>query len=79
MDTLLPGPLPKRAFEAPQEAWAYIAEIYYRNTGFIRDHLVGLSKGIVPKGRVRAFMGAGPAGSRDWRRGACMAPPTRKR
>jgi AMP nucleosidase len=55
MDTIIPTPLPQRAFTRPEEAWAYIAEIYHRNTGFIREHLVGLSKGIVPKGRVRAF------------------------
>jgi AMP nucleosidase len=54
METLFPTPLPQRVFKAPEDAWAYIAEIYYRNTGFIREHLVGLSKGIVPKGRVRA-------------------------
>ena len=55
MDTIIPSPLPQRAFTEPQEAWAYIAEIYHRNTGFIREHLIGLSRGVVPKGRVRAF------------------------
>jgi AMP nucleosidase len=55
MDTISPEPLPQKAFRNPEEAWAYIAEIYNRNTGFIREQLVRLSNGHVPKGRVRAF------------------------
>lgn len=55
METIIPTPLPQRSFTKPEEAWAYIAEIYHRNTAFVREHLVGLSKGKVPKGRVRAF------------------------
>src|SRR5690606_20547186 len=55
MDTISPDPLPPRTFTEPEEAWAYIAEIHDRNTAFIRQHLAGLSKGVVPKGRVRAF------------------------
>ena len=55
MDTISPDPHPSRAFTEPEEAWAYIAEIHDRNTAFIRRHLAGLSKGVVPKGRVRAF------------------------
>ena len=55
MDILSPPPAPQRAFTSPDEAWAYVAELYERNTAFIREHLIGLSKGIVPRGRVRAF------------------------
>ncbi|MEO6395701.1 MAG: AMP nucleosidase [Devosia sp.] len=55
MDIISPPPTAQRAFKSPEAAWAYVAEIYHRNTGFIREHLIGLSKGIVPNGRVRAF------------------------
>ncbi|MDP3315804.1 MAG: AMP nucleosidase [Devosia sp.] len=55
MDTITPEPLAKKAFTDPVEAWAYLSEIYRRNTGFIRDQLLSLTKGHVPKGRVRAF------------------------
>src|SRR5690348_1232419 len=55
MDTIIPPPLPQRAFTKPEEAWSYISEIYHRNTGFIRHHLVALTDRRVPKGRVRAF------------------------
>ncbi|MDB5541937.1 MAG: nucleosidase, partial [Devosia sp.] len=55
MDTITPAPLPQKAFTDPHAAWAYVAEIYHRNTGFIREHLLGLTRGRVPKGRVRAF------------------------
>jgi AMP nucleosidase len=55
MDIISPAPAPQKAFTNPDAAWAYVAEIYERNTAFIRKHLIGLSKGIVPKGRVRAF------------------------
>lgn len=55
MDTITPKPAPQKAFTDPEAAWTYIAEIYHRNTDFIREHLLGLTKGIVPKGRVRAF------------------------
>jgi AMP nucleosidase len=54
MDIISPPPAPTRAFQNPEDAWAYLAELYARNTGFIREQLIGLSKGIVPKGRVRA-------------------------
>lgn len=37
-----------------REGAAYLAEIYHRNTGFIRGHLAALTKGIVPAGQVRA-------------------------
>ena len=60
MDTITPPPAQQKAFTDPEQAWAYIAELYHRNTGFIRSHLIGLSKGIVPNGRVRALpRGAG--------------------
>ena len=37
MDTITPKTLPKKAFTDPLAAWSYIAEIYHRNTGFIRE------------------------------------------
>jgi AMP nucleosidase len=54
METITPEPLPQKSFTEPEAAWGYIAEIYHRNTGFIRDHLLGLTRGIVPGGRVQA-------------------------
>jgi AMP nucleosidase len=54
MANLTPDPLPQRAFTDPEAAWRYVAEIYGRNTAFIREQLHNLSRGIVPKGRVRA-------------------------
>ena len=55
MTTISPEPMEQKAFTNPEEAWAYVAAIYRRNTDFIRDHLRGLSKGEVPQHRVRAF------------------------
>src|ERR1700760_4723730 len=55
MDILTPPPAPQKAFTDPEKAWQYVAELYHRNTKFIRDQLVGLTKGNVPKGRVRAY------------------------
>ncbi|SFZ82189.1 AMP nucleosidase [Devosia enhydra] len=55
MPTLSPEPMETRAFNDPQAAWDYIAAIYDRQTGFIRDHLYGLMDGRIPAGRVRAF------------------------
>jgi AMP nucleosidase len=55
MESITPPPLPQKSFSDPEAAWHYIAEIYHRNTGFIREHLLGLTKGIVPKGTVRAY------------------------
>ena len=55
MAFISPKPFEQKAFTDPEAAWAYLAEIYHRNTTFIRDALNGLSKGVVPKGRVRAF------------------------
>ncbi|WDR05820.1 AMP nucleosidase [Devosia rhodophyticola] len=54
MTTISPPALAKKSFTEPNEAWAYLAEIYHRNTSFIREHLANLAKGIVPDGRVRA-------------------------
>ena len=34
MDTISPPPAPQKAFTNPDEAWAYLAEIYHRNTDF---------------------------------------------
>ena len=55
MDIITPESLPKKAFTDPQEAWNYISHIYRRNTGFIREKLIDLTQGHVPKGRVRAY------------------------
>ena len=55
MDIITPPPAPHKSFKNPDDAWDYLAELYHRNTAFIRQHLIGLSKGVVPKGRVRAF------------------------
>ncbi len=55
MTILTPPPLPQRSFRVPEDAWSYVEEIYARNTGFIREHLVNLTRGTVPRGRVRAF------------------------
>ena len=55
MDIISPDPTPQKAFTDPEAAWAYAAQIYHRNTDFIAKYLIDLSKGIVPKGRVRAF------------------------
>ncbi|GHA11968.1 AMP nucleosidase [Devosia pacifica] len=49
-----PPQFEKKSFEDPASAWEYLAEIYHANTGFIRDHLDRLTRGDVPKGRVRA-------------------------
>jgi AMP nucleosidase len=55
MTIITPEPIAQQAFTDPVAAWEHIAHIYSRNTGFIRDHLIALTKGIVPKGKVRAF------------------------
>jgi len=54
MSTISPPRLEKQSFTDPEKAWAYLAEIYHRNTGFIRGHLSALAKGVVPEGKVRA-------------------------
>ncbi|WP_424465607.1 AMP nucleosidase [Paradevosia shaoguanensis] len=55
MPTISPDPMPLQGFTDPQAAWAYIDEIYTRNTGFIRQHLDALARGVVPAGKVRAY------------------------
>ena len=55
MPTINPPSMPLKSFTDPAEAVDYVTEIYSRNTGFIRDHLHNLAKGIVPEGKVRAF------------------------
>ena len=37
MDILSPPPAPQKAFKSPEDAWAYVSELYRRNTGFIRE------------------------------------------
>jgi AMP nucleosidase len=54
MTTISPPRLEKKSFTDPEQAWAYISEIYHRNTGFIRAHLSALAQGIIPGGKVRA-------------------------
>ena len=54
MNLISPKPMPKKSFKNPVKAWEYVAEIYNRNTGFIHDKLVELTKGNAPGGKVRA-------------------------
>ena len=54
MTTISPPRLEKQSFTDPEKAWEYLAELYHRNTSFIRGHLADLAKGVVPDGRVRA-------------------------
>ncbi|WP_172123336.1 MULTISPECIES: AMP nucleosidase [unclassified Devosia] len=54
MTTISPPHIATRSFTDPQEAWEFLAEIYHRNTSFIREHLDGLAHGVIPGGRVRA-------------------------
>lgn len=54
MKLVTPPTIPLKSFSDPVEAWEYVCEIYERNTGFIRDHLLNLTKGKVPPGKVRA-------------------------
>lgn len=51
---IAPKEIPAKSFSDPQEAWAYVAKIYDRNTAFVRDHLKALSAGAKPEGKVRA-------------------------
>ena len=55
MNFISPPALPQKTFSDPALAWAYINEIYERNTGFIRDHFRALTTGRKQKGKVRAF------------------------
>jgi AMP nucleosidase len=54
MTTISPPRIEMQSFTDPEKAWEYLAELYHRNTGFIRGHLAALAKGVVPEGRVRA-------------------------
>ena len=54
MDPITPEPLPIKSFATAEPAWDYVAEIYKRNTSFIREHLFALIRGEKPKGHVRA-------------------------
>ena len=55
MSSLTPDPLPQKAFNDPEKAWDYIREIYQRNTALHpRAGRQNLTKGNVPRGRVRA-------------------------
>jgi AMP nucleosidase len=55
MKTISPAAAPQKSFTNPEQAWAYLAELYQNSTDFIRGHLLRLSDGIVPPGNVRAF------------------------
>ena len=46
MSTISPPRLEKQSFTDPEKAWEYLAELYHRNTGFIRGHLAALAKGV---------------------------------
>ena len=48
MTTISPPRAETQSFTDPEKAWAYLAEIYHRNTGFIRGHLAALTNGTVP-------------------------------
>ncbi|SDG78265.1 AMP nucleosidase [Pelagibacterium luteolum] len=54
MKLVTPEAMPLKSFTDAVEAWEYVCEIYERNTSFIRDHLITLTKGQVPPGKVRA-------------------------
>ena len=54
MKLVTPPAIPLKSFTDPVKAWEYVCEIYDRNTGFIRDHLLNLTKGQVPPGKIRA-------------------------
>jgi len=54
METILPEPLPTKSFSDPSAARDYVAQIYERNTQFIRNAVKELSDGNRPKGRIRA-------------------------
>jgi len=54
MKFISPEPMPNKSFRNPEKAWEYVAEIYNRNTSFIRKHLIDLTKGSLPEGKVRS-------------------------
>lgn len=55
MKLVSPDPAPLKSFSDPVRAWEYVCELYDRNTQFIRSHLINLTKGSVPPGKVRAY------------------------
>ena len=74
MPTISPDPLPQQAFTDPEGAYNYIARIYRRNTGFIRDRLAELASGIVPKGRVRVYYPEVQVSSTSYRKSDSTLP-----
>ena len=57
MDTITPEPMAKKAFTDPVAAWAYLSDIYRRNTGFIRDQLISLTRAMCQGPRPRFLSG----------------------
>ena len=55
MNYISPKPFKKKSFKDPVKAWEYVKEIYLRNSIFIREQLVKLTQGEIPKNKVRAF------------------------
>ncbi|HEY0919821.1 AMP nucleosidase [Devosia sp.] len=74
MPTISPDPLPQQAFTDPEGACDYVARIYRRNTGFIRDRLAELADGLVPQGRVRAFYPEVQVSSTSYRKSDSTLP-----
>jgi len=74
MTTISPPRLEKQSFTDPEKAWAYLAEIYHRNTGFIRSHLDALAKGVIPEGQVRAYYPEIEVRSTSYSRGESTLP-----
>ena len=54
MKIIYPPQIKKKSFSDPVKAWEYVRKIYLRNTDFIREQLINLTKGEIPKGKVRA-------------------------
>ncbi|MCF6344296.1 MAG: AMP nucleosidase [Devosiaceae bacterium] len=54
MKIIYPPQIKKKSFSDPVKAWEYVQKIYLRNKNFIRDQLISLTKGEIPKGKVRA-------------------------
>jgi AMP nucleosidase len=54
MKFIRPKTLPKKSFTDPNAALEYVSQIYNTNTRFIREQLLAITKGKLPKGKVRA-------------------------
>ena len=54
MKYITPKPFKKKSFSDPVAAWQYVVEIYEHNTNFLRQKLLDLTKGDIPKAKVRA-------------------------